>query len=204
MPTDYLTQIDQYKIRHACPEPRRCALLVIDMQQYFFSIATPILGNVLSIIEACRSKGVRIIFTRHGHRDVSEDGGMLVEWWGDQIDHGSKDWELIEALKPSDTDIIIDKTRYSVFHGTGCHEILKSQQIDEIIIAGVMTNCCCETTARDAFVRDYRVFFVSDATATVNDELHIASLKNLAFGFAYIVSTEQLCGYLSKGDWVRR
>jgi isochorismate hydrolase len=201
MPTDYLNQIDQYNIRHACPEPGRCALLVIDMQRYFFSIATPILGNVLSIIEACRSKGIRIIFTRHGHRDVSEDGGMLAEWWGDQIDHGSKDWELIEALKASDADIIIDKNRYSVFHETGFHEILKSQKIDELIITGVMTNCCCETTARDAFVRDYRVFFVSDATATVNDELHVASLKNLAFGFAYIVSTEPLCSYLSKGDY---
>ena len=201
MPTDYLTQIDQYNIRHACPEPGRCALLVIDMQRYFFSIATPILGNVLSIIEACRSKGIRIIFTRHGHRDVSEDGGMLAEWWGDQIDHGSKDWDLIEALKASDADIIIDKNRYSVFHETGFHKILKSQKIDELIITGVMTNCCCETTARDAFVRDYRVFFVSDATATVNDELHVASLKNLAFGFAYIVSTEPLCSYLSKGDY---
>jgi len=200
MPTDYLNQIDQYNIRHAFPKPGRCALMVIDMQRYFFSIATPILENVLSIIEACRSKGIGIIFTRHGHRDVSEDGGMLAEWWGDQIDYGSKDWELIKALKPSDTDIIVDKNRYSVFHGTGFDEIFKLQKIDELIIAGVMTNCCCETTARDAFVRDYRVFFVSDATATVNDELHVASLKNLAFGFAYIVSTEQLCGYLSKGD----
>jgi isochorismate hydrolase len=201
MTTDYLAQIDQYNIRNACPETGRCALLVIDMQRYFFSIAAPILGNVQSIIQACRSKGIRIIFTRHGHRDVSENGGMLAEWWDDQIDYGSKDWELIDALKASHDDIIIDKNRYSVFHGTGFHEILKSQKIDELIITGVMTNCCCETTARDAFVRDYRVFFVSDATATVNDELHIASLKNLAFGFAYIVSTKPLCGYLSKGDY---
>ena len=201
MPTDYLTQIDQYNIRQACPDPGRCVLLVIDMQRYFFSIAAPILGNVQSIIQACRSKGIQIIFTRHGHRDVSENGGMLAEWWGDQIDYGSKDWELIDALKVSHDDIIIDKNRYSVFHGTGFQEILKSQKIEELIIAGVMTNCCCETTARDAFVRDYRVFFVSDATATVNNELHIASLKNLAFGVAYIVATKPLCAYLSKGDY---
>ena len=201
MPPDYLSEIDQYNVRQTCPKPGRCALLVIDMQQYFLSIATPVLGNVLSVIEACRSKGIRIIFTRHGHRDVSEDGGMLAEWWGDLIECGSKDWELIKPLKPADVDGIIDKNRYSVFHGTGLDESLKSRKIDELIIIGVMTNCCCETTARDAFVRDYRVFFVSDATATVNDELHVASLKNLAFGFAHIVSTEQLCGYLSKGDY---
>lgn len=194
---DYLNEINQYNIRQAWPKPGRCALLVIDMQQYFLSMATPILGNVLSIIETCRSKGVRIIFTRHGHKDVSEDGGMLAEWWGDLIEYGSKDWELIKSLEPPDTDGIIDKNRYSVFNGTGLDDSLKSRKIDELIITGVMTNCCCETTARDAFVRDYRVFFVSDATATVNDELHIASLKNLAFGFAHILSTEQLCHYLS-------
>jgi isochorismate hydrolase len=196
MPPVYLSEIKQYNIRQARPKPDRCVLLVIDMQQYFLSIATPILGNVLSIIEACRSKGIRVIFSRHGHRNVSEDGGMLAEWWGDLIEYGSKDWEIIKSLEPPDTDGVIDKNRYSVFHGTGLDESLKSRKIDELIITGVMTNCCCETTARDAFLRDYRVFFVSDATATVNDELHIASLKNLAFGFAHIISSKQLCRYL--------
>ena len=195
MSSDYLNEIDQYNIRQAWPKPDRCALLVIDMQQYFLSIAAPIIGNVLSIVEACRSKGVETIFTRHGHRDVSEDGGMLAEWWGDLIEHGSKDWELINSLASTDTHGIIDKNRYSVFKGRGLDERLKSKKVEEIIITGVLTNCCCATTARDAFVRDFRVFFVSDATATANDELHVATLKNLAFGFAHIVSTEQLCRY---------
>ena len=200
MSSDYLNEINQYNIRRAWPKPDRCALLVIDMQQYFLSMAAPILGNVMSVIKACKSKGVKIIFSRHGHRDISKDGGMLKKWWGDLIDYGSKDWKLIDSLKPTDTDVIVDKNRYSVFQGTGLEERLKSGEIEELIITGVMTNCCCETTARDAFVKDFRVFFVSDATATVNDELHIASLKNLAYGFAHIISTEQLCGYLSKKE----
>jgi isochorismate hydrolase len=200
MSPDYLNEIDQYNVRQARPTPGRCALLVIDMQQYFLSLASPIIGNILSVIEACRYKDVRIIFSQHGHKDVSKDGGMLAEWWGDLIEYGSKEWELINSLKPLDTEGVLDKNRYSVFHSTGLDESLKSRKIDELIITGVMTNCCCETTARDAFVKDYRVFFVSDATATVNDELHIASLKNLAFGFAYIISTEQLCRYLSNKE----
>jgi isochorismate hydrolase len=142
-----------------------------------------------------------MIFTRHGHKNVLEDGGMLSEWWGDQIDYGSREWEFITSLTPSADDEIIDKNRYSAFHGTVLDDSLKSKNTDELIITGVMTNCCCETTARDAFVRDYRVFFVSDATATVSDELHLASLKNLAFGFSYIVSTKQLCDYLSRQDY---
>jgi isochorismate hydrolase len=200
MSSDYLNEINQYNMRRAWPKTNQCALLVIDMQRYFLSIARPILENVLSVVEACQSRGIRIMFTRHGHLDVTEDGGMLAEWWKDLIEYGSEDWELVDSLKPDDTDEIIDKNRYSVFQGTGLEERLKSSKIEELIITGVMTNCCCETTARDAFVKDFRVFFVSDATATVNDELHIASLKNLAYGFAHIVSTEQLCRHLSKKE----
>ena len=56
---------------------------------------------------------------------------------------------------------------------------------------------CCETTARDAFVRDFRVFFAVDATATVDATLHLASLQTLAYGFAYLDETEGLAGALT-------
>ena len=189
---DYLNQISPYNIRQATPKPSKCALMVIDMQQYFQSIAASILGNVMSIIDACRSRGMRLIYTRHGHEDIKKDGGMLDKWWGDYIQYGSKDWELIKALQLDDNDTILDKKRYNAFHGTDLDNSLRSIGVEELIITGVLTNCCCETTARDTFVRDYRVFFVSDATATVNDDLHLATLKNMAFGFAHVLSTEQI------------
>jgi len=59
-----------------------------------------------------------------------------------------------------------------------------------------MTNLCCETKARDAFMRDFRVFFVADATATLYMELHLASLRNLAYGFAHIMDTEKIAYYI--------
>jgi isochorismate hydrolase len=200
MSPDYLDAIKDYNRRPASPRPGKCALLIIDMQRYFESIASPIIGNVLSIIDVCRASGIRVIFTRHGHKDLSEDGGMLAQWWGDSIMCGSKEWEFIKSLSPLETDAVLDKNRYSVFHGTDLDERLRKSGIEELIIIGVMTNCCCETTARDGFVRDYRIFFISDATATTSEELHLASLKNLAFGFAHIMSSEQLyktiTGYL--------
>jgi isochorismate hydrolase len=55
-----------------------------------------------------------------------------------------------------------------------------------------MTNLCCESTARDAYFRDYRVFFLLDATASVNEDLHLAALKNLAYGFAYVTTTGEI------------
>ena len=64
--------------------------------------------------------------------------------------------------------------------------------MEEVIVTGVMTNLCCETAARDAFVRGFRVFFSTDATGTADAELHDAALKNLAYGFAYLVDCERL------------
>lgn len=61
-----------------------------------------------------------------------------------------------------------------------------------MIVTGVMTNLCCETNAREAFVRGFRVFFSTDATATSSEDLHVATLKNMAYGFAYLVDSESL------------
>jgi len=195
---DYLKEIKDYNIRQASPVKKKAALLVIDMQHKFSEIAEPILSNVISLIQVCKTIGIRILFTRHGNPDSEKEGGMLRNWWGNIIECGSADWGLLDALKPNQFGEIIDKSRYDAFFGTDLDEQLRHSNVTDIVICGVMTNCCCETTAREAFVRDYRVFFVADATATINDELHVASLKNLAYGFAYVVNTKDICRGLLK------
>ncbi len=192
MPEDNLKDIQKYILRKKCPKPRKSALLVIDMQNYFLPIADSILDNVISVIQTCREYGLKIIYTRHGHQDMTRDGGMLWQWWGDSVVYGSNDWQLFDRLPVMDYDLIIDKKRYSAFQATNLALYLQSVGLNEIIITGVLTNCCCESTARDAFIRDYRVFFMTDATATINQELHLCSLKNLAFGFAYLLSKDEL------------
>ncbi|NLI81862.1 MAG: isochorismatase family protein [Deltaproteobacteria bacterium] len=192
---NYLKEIKQYNVRQASPSSGKTALIVVDMQRYFEGVAAPILENVVALLHACRAAGVRVVFTRHGHRDPMKDGGMLTRWWSDLIVHGTLEWALMEDLSPNPDEPIIDKIRYSAFHGTNLDEWLRRIGIEDLIITGVLTNCCCETTARDAFVRDYRVFFVADGTATVNEELHVASLKNLAFGFAHVVDAKSLCAW---------
>lgn len=193
MSRDYLNEIERYNTRPGKINPSKCALLVIDMQQYFASLARGIKKNLLKIIETCRTNGMRIVFSRHGHKDPAKDGGMLAKWWGDNIIYSTPEWELMPGFEPQKDDLLIDKNRYSAFFNTGLDEKLRSEGIEELIITGVMTNCCCETTARDGFVRDYRIFFISDATATVNDDLHIATLKNLAYAFAHIMNSEEVC-----------
>ena len=193
MQTSYLKQIKDYNIRQAWPMTKKAALLVIDMQCYFNSIAQPIVDNVISLIECFRANKGKILFTRHGHRDPKTDGGMMARWWGDLISYGSEEWELIDELHVQAGDTIIDKKRYSAFFDTELDDLLRNAGIEDLVITGVLTNCCCETTARDAFMRDYRVFFMADATAAPTEELHLATLKNLAYGFAYIVNTKELC-----------
>jgi isochorismate hydrolase len=197
MSKDYLKEIERYNVRVEKINPRQCALLVIDMQNYFDSIAREIKKNLLRIIDTCRANQVRIVFTRHGHKDVSKDGGMLAKWWGDNIIYGSGPWQIMPEFQPQKEDLIIDKNRYNAFFNTDLDKRLRAEGIEAMIITGVMTNCCCETTARDGFVRDFRIFFVSDATAAVNDDLHLSTLKNLAYGFAHIVNTEDVCKQLN-------
>jgi isochorismate hydrolase len=117
---------------------------------------------------------------------------MLGEWWADLIMEGSEEAQLLGELDVQPKDSIFAKDRYSAFYKTGLEKKLKEQQIKDLVIGGVMTNLCCETTARDAFVRDFRVFFLADGTATVSEDFHLATLKNLAYGFATILTCGQL------------
>jgi isochorismate hydrolase len=65
-------------------------------------------------------------------------------------------------------------------------------KVEDLVVSGIMTNLCCESTARDAYYRDYWVFFPADGTGSVTEEMHLASLLNLAFGFAYVCSTGEV------------
>nr|XP_010918379.1 nicotinamidase 2 [Elaeis guineensis]XP_010918380.1 nicotinamidase 2 [Elaeis guineensis]XP_010918381.1 nicotinamidase 2 [Elaeis guineensis] len=182
----------KYEIRRRDPNPKAAALLVIDMQNYFASMACPILPALHTTVALCRAAGVPIFFTRHRHRSPA-DYAMLGEWWnGDLIFDGTPESELLPDLGRRPGDRVVEKSTYSAFAGTGLEEILHGTGVEEVIVTGVMTNLCCETTAREAFVRGFRVFFSTDATATSNSDLHESTLKNMAYGFAYLVDCERL------------
>jgi len=171
--------------------PQGAGLLLIDMQEYFRPLAREIMPGILSVLAAARKLGIPVFFTRHRHLKY-EDTGMLGQWWGDLIWEGTLESRLLEELKPQPQENIIEKNRYSAFYKTGLEQALKDEKVTDLIIGGVMTNLCCETSARDAFVRDYRVFFLVDGTATASAEYHLATLKNLSYGFATLLTCRQL------------
>jgi len=187
-----LKELRAYRERKARIDPKHAGLLVIDIQNYFHRIIQPVLGNILEVIQSCRQGNIPIIFTQHGHTDPASDGGLLGKWWGQMIIAGTEDWKFLPEIKIEPEDTVLPKKRYSAFFETDLETTLRSKGIQDLIISGVMTNLCCETTARDAFMRDYRVFFLIDGTATGRSELHLATLKNLGFGFAYLLTCEEL------------
>jgi len=191
-----LKELEPYRKRKAAIDPKQAALLVIDIQNYFHRIVQRILKNLLRVIQSCRQKGIPIIFTQHGHTDPPADGGVLGQWWGEVILHGTKDWQFLPEIKIESRDIVLPKKRYSAFYETDLEQILRSKGVRDLIVSGVMTNLCCETTARDAFMRDYRVFFLIDGTATGKVDHQLATLKNLGFGFAHLITCDELIQHL--------
>ena len=193
-----LKLIPEARWRQAKPSVGETALLVIDMQEYFRSMVTHIIPNLEKLISVCRESNVPVVYTQHGHDDPEQDGGMLGEWWGELILTGSGGATILPEIKPLPTEKVVAKNRYSAFHNSDLEEYLQNIGIKDLIISGVMTNLCCETTARDAFVRDFRVFFLADSTATAGDEYHFATLRNLAYGFAYLLTCDEVIDHLKK------
>ena len=95
---------------------------------------------------------------------------------------GSACSQIVDNLDTSN-HLTIEKHQYDAFFETNLDTILRDSGVEQVVITGVMTHLCCETTARSAFMRGYEVFFPVDGTATYTETHHHASLLNLAHGF---------------------
>lgn len=189
--SDIINIVHQFNTHPFKPQEGNTAILLIDVQEYFRGILSPILKNVQQIIEVAHEKQIPLFFTRHRHKK-GDKTGMLGEWWADLIWDETTESQLLHELIPGPNDIIIEKDRYNGFHNTDLDRQLRDRKITDLVIGGVMTNLCCETTARDAFVRDFRVFFLADGTSTVTEEFHKATLRNLGYGFATLMTCQDL------------
>jgi len=185
--------------------PEKSALLIIDMQEYFLSPASHayipsaeiILPGVKNLISLYTAKKLPAIFTLHSN--TKENAGMMKKWWPKLLGEGTPESHLPEELE-SYGGIRIEKHQYDAFYDTNLEEILHGKNISQLVICGVMTNICCETTARSAFVRGFEVFFAIDGTATYCEEHHMATLTNLSYGFAIPVLLDELFSILSENE----
>lgn len=204
---EQLHPFEKYQRRERLPFLNKgTALLVIDMQAYFldpsshayFHEAGEIVENVIKLVQSFRSSRLPIIFTRHA-LTTDEDGGIMLRWWGDLPIDGEPLSTVDSRLDPQEGEKVVRKTRYSAFIGTDLDDILQKKGVERVVITGVMTHLCCETTARDAFMRDLEVWFVMDATATDTEVLHLGSLRALADGFALLATTGEVLRWMREG-----
>ena len=190
---------------------KNTALLVIDMQNGFCHpegsfgqlempvelLAAAIPGSV-RLVEGARAAGVPIIFTRYMYRPDYKDGGLLVQEILpalaelNSLAQGTWDAAIVDELTPTDDDFIVDKNRYSAFYGTRLEPMLTSMGIDSLVMCGVTTNMCVETSARDASQRDYKTWVVSDATGELDVDRKEHALGTLAFGFCWVTTTDDV------------
>jgi ureidoacrylate peracid hydrolase len=210
-----LSAIKPYQHNKLILNPKRAALLMIDMQNDFLDKKSPaytknaeyIIANLKKLIKTARRVKIPVIYTAHCHQDSKIDGGMTAKWWPEIRDKkilvaGSKGAEIINELKPLSRSCvqgrglvkekIIYKHRYSAFYNTDLEIYLRGLGVTDLIITGIMTGICCDSTARDAFFRDFRVFVIADSTAAGENELHLNSLKILAYAFAYVTTTDNI------------
>jgi bifunctional isochorismate lyase/aryl carrier protein len=184
---------------HLVVDPRRCALLVVDLVRYFahpdgdawLPAVEAILPNVLRLTEAWRRAGGLTVYTRHGH-DGPHDLGMLGLFYSDYIEWETPAAQLVDVLTPGTGDLVLRKRTYDAFHGTDLEQELRSRGIDQVLVAGVLTHMCCATTARSAFVRGFETYLAVDATASSTEEFHRAALLTLADSVAILHSTDEV------------
>ena len=186
------------------------AVLVIDMQHVCCAEGYPpdrevdktmiraMIPRLQQFLTQARRKNVTIVFIR----TVMNEGDfsspikeLSIRNYGQEVAYCVKDsWEaeFTPEIQPEANEIIIEKTRYSAFVKTDLDARLREMGIVTLIVTGVATNICVETTSRDGFMRDYYIVVPDDLVATLSDELHRCALTNLNRWFATVTSSAEL------------
>ncbi|MGY4435063.1 nicotinamidase-related amidase [Bradyrhizobium sp. F1.13.1] len=197
-------------------DPCKTALVNVDMQNAFVE-GTPLsapngpalIPIVNRLAKACRDAGMMVIHTLHvTRRDGSNHGtmGELIEpVRAGYINEGTETAKLHPGVDVGKNDIMLYKPRYGSFTGTDLDQLLRGNGIDSIIVTGICTNICCETTAREAGMKDYHVFFPSDGTETFPagglsvEEIKKATLTTLGVAFAKILTVDETIDLIKRG-----
>lgn len=195
--------------------PSNTALIIIDMQNCFVQQGYPttaasslqLLDRLNALAAICRENGVQVIHTAHVLRPDGSNAGVMGEIIPEIktgiINKGTESAAFHKNLQIEAGDIILEKPRFGAFHGTDLEMILTHRGIDTVIIGGIATNICCETTAREACARDFKVVFLKDGTSTFglpdlgmgevsSEEIQKIVCSTLAFCFGQVLTVEEV------------
>ena len=199
-------------------DPAKTALVVVDMQNYFMADGEPacapaareIVPNVNRLAAAMRDVGGLVVWIQteakpetpvdwaNHYECVTPEAKAKRQRNLGKDGSGFPLWPALEA-KPTDTRVI--KTRYSAFIGNSSNleQVLRARSIDTIVITGVATNVCCESTARDGMMLGFRTLMVSDGNAAFTQENHEHCLRNFLIQFGDVQTTDEVIANLRQG-----
>lgn len=198
-------------------DPAKTAHLIVDMQNGFVAEGAPVevpeargvVKEINRLSRAVRDAGGFNIFLRFTTPDPEGPAAwpIFAERMMDGIaahreafTKGADYWQMWPQIEIDTTDLLVDKHRFSAFTPSTCdlHDILSERGIENLLISGTLTNCCCESTARDAMQLNYRVIMAVDACAALSDEAHAGTLDSMALVFADLRTVDELEGMLAK------
>jgi len=175
------------------------ALLVVDMQNGFchpagsftrtgmgLEGADQAVRNAAVAVAQARRAAIAVVFTRHMYRPGRADEGRSLKQNSpvlagvDGLAAGTWDAEVVDELGCGPDDLVVDKVRFDAFQWTSLEPLLRGLGVSELVVCGVVTNICVETTLRSAFMRDHPVTLLADCCAAKTRRLHDLSLEVLA------------------------
>jgi ureidoacrylate peracid hydrolase len=182
------------------------ALVVIDLQNVFMLPGMPvevptareIVPNVNRLAGAVREAGGKVVWVQMTLNEQQESWSVFFE--GERrrdafkdLQRGSHGHALHRDLDVKAGDLVIEKRRYSAFiqGSSDIDRVLRELGMDTVVIVGTLTNVCCESSARDAMMLNYKLVFVSDANAAISDEEHNATLGTILRVFGDVATTEE-------------
>jgi ureidoacrylate peracid hydrolase len=203
-------------------DPQRTAMVVIDMQNYFVKqghqgevpLAREIVPAINRMATDLRRRGGHVVWIRNTTHDTRQswsnyhDGLLLPERMQrryDSMELGQDGYQYWHELDIKPEDGKVDKKRYSAFiqGSSDIERHLRERKIDTVLIAGTATNVCCESSARDAMMLNFRVVMLADGLATNTDEEHNASLSAFYGQFGDVQTVAEAIQSLERGDKAR-
>ena len=201
--------IEQRRALHPLADfdPARSALLVVDMQDFFIDMvpgARAIVDNINRLAKSIRLGGGRVVWIKmtvdasdadswsHFYSRLLSQEGTDAHF--DRLKRDADPWQIWHELNVRDVDWQVEKNRFSAFiqGSSNLEQRLREHDVDTVLVAGTVTNVCCESTARDAMMLNFATIIVSDACAALDDEAHIATLNNFQTIFGDVLSVDEI------------
>jgi ureidoacrylate peracid hydrolase len=193
----------------ALVERSRTAVLVVDVQNDYChphgalgrqglptGDAMAMIPVLARLLDAAREHGTRVIFIQTVHTDETDSAAWVRRSGGTSTTvcrKGTWGGEFT-GVAPREGEVVVNKHRYSAFVNTRLDSVLRTLKIENVIMTGVSTNVCVESTARDAYMRDYNMVFLSDCTAAYASEDHEATLRTMSRNFGVVASADEVIG----------